>query len=352
MPKVEQFPYVISEVEETRIADTPKQQGSDGKALRSVMFQQVEVTIERSWTGGSSIGFSFEEDVPMDNGYKLIWNMKSEWDSQLNKFLPYDAGSGRQGTASDALTWVEGDKVKVALSRRDYWHKGKQESTPKGVVAFGRKVGGSDAQPSEDAPAPVAARPSASSTKTSILKGMAFNNISTVLGAAIINDHDLSMELLYMWREAVAHSLRGEEIFQEDDKAVYEWLEIYYPLVDEPKVPKEQGTLGDMLNDSSATEVEVPVTGAAAEGSLQEASGKIIQNIFNEDVVNLNDVPTTPPDEKDYMVDTKELLLEEFGLDGAAEASQWITDNVGNKSDYANEKAYWFATYLKLTNKN
>ena len=62
-----------------------------------------------------------------------------------------------------------------------------------------------------------------------------------------------------------------------------------------------------MLNDSSATEVEVPVTGAAAEGSLQEASGKILQNIFNEDVVNLDDVPTTPPDEKDYMVETKEL---------------------------------------------
>ena len=349
MPKVEQFPYVISEVEETRIADTPKQQGSDGKALRSVMFQQVEVTIERSWTGGSSIGFSFEEDVPMDNGYKLIWNMKSEWDSQLNKFLPYDAGSGRQGTASDALTWVEGDKVKVALSRRDYWHKGKQESTAKGVIAFGRKVGGSDAQPSEETSAPVAARPSASSTKTSILKGMGFNNVSTVLGAAIINDHDLAMELLPIWKEAVVHAIKGEEIFQESDVVLEGWLE---DNPDNYKVPKEQGTLGDMLNDSSATEVEVPVTGAAAEGSLQEASGKIIQNIFNEDVVNLNDVPTTPPDEKDYMVDTKELLLEEFGLDGAAEASQWITDNVGNKSDYANEKAYWFATYLKLTNKN
>ena len=348
MPKVEQFPYVISEVEETRIADTPKQQGSDGKALRSVMFQQVEVTIERSWTGGSSIGFSFEEDVPMDNGYKLIWNMKSEWDSQLNKFLPYDAGSGRQGTASDALTWVEGDKVKVALSRRDYWHKGKQESTPKGVVAFGRKVGGSDAQPSGDAPAPVAARPSASSTKTSILKGMGFNNMSAILAAGIAaKDADLEEELMPMWREALEHAVRGEEIFQTDDPEVLDWL----PLNGEV-IPKEQGTLGDMLNDSSATEVEVPVTGVAAEGSLQEASGQIIQNIFNEDVVNLNDVPTTPPDEKDYMVDTKELLLEEFGLDGAAEASQWITDNVGNKSDYANEKAYWFATYLKLTNKN
>jgi hypothetical protein len=348
MPKVEQFPYVISEVEETRIADTPKQQGNDNKALHSVMFQQVEVTIERSWTGGSSIGFSFEEDVPMDNGYKLIWNMKSEWDSQLNKFLPYDAGSGRQGTASDALTWVEGDKVKVALSRRDYWHKGKQESTPKGVIAFGRKVGGSDAQPSEDAPAPVAARPSASSTKTSILKGMGFNNISTVLGAAIINDLDIAEEFLPMWREAVEHAVRGEEVFQVDDPELLEWSKSDFII------PKEQGTLGDMLNDSSATEVEVPVTGVAAEGSLQEASGQIIQNIFNEDVVNLADVPvTTPsPELKDYMIASKELLHEEYGADGAAEASQWLADNVGMPTSFANEKAYWFAAYLKLTSKN
>ena len=348
MPKVEQFPYVISEVEETRIADTPKQQGNDNKALHSVMFQQVEVTIERSWTGGSSIGFSFEEDVPMDNGYKLIWNMKSEWDSQLNKFLPYDAGSGRQGTASDALTWVEGDKVKVALSRRDYWHKGKQESTPKGVVAFGRKVGGSDAQPSEETSAPVAARPSASSTKTSILKGMGFNNISTVLGAAIINDLDLAEEFLPMWREAVEHAVRGEEVFQVDDPELLEWSKSDFII------PKEQGTLGDMLNDSSATEVEVPVTGAAAEGSLQEASGQIIQNIFNEDVVNLADVPvTTPsPELKDYMIASKELLHEEYGADGAAEASQWLADNVGMPTSFANEKAYWFAAYLKLTSKN
>ena len=345
MPKVEQFPYVISEAEETRIADTPKQQGNDNVPLHSVTFQQVEVTIERTWTGGSSIGFSFEEDVPMDNGYKLIWNMKSEW----NRFLPYDAGAGKQGTASDALTWVEGDKVKVALSRRDYWHKAKQESTAKGVVAFGRKVGGSDAQPSEATSAPVAARPSASSTKTSILKGMGFNNISTVLGAAIINDHDLAMDLMPMWREAAEHAVRGEEVFQADDPELLAWI---------PEVPEEQdngimwaGTLGDMLNDSAAMEIEVPVTGAAAEGSLQKASGQIIQNIFNEDVINLDDVPvTTPsPEPMDYMIASKELLHEEYGADGAAEASQWLEDNVGIPSSFKNDKAYWFAAYLKLT---
>ena len=129
MPRVEQFPYEISEAEEKRIADTPKQLGNDDKPLHSIMFQQVEVTIERSWTGGNSVGFSFEEDVPMDNGYKIIWNMKSEWDEQANKPKAYKAKDGQEGTPSDALTWVEGDKVKVALSRRDYWHKTKQEST-------------------------------------------------------------------------------------------------------------------------------------------------------------------------------------------------------------------------------
>jgi hypothetical protein len=337
MPKVEQFPYVITEAEEKRIADTPKQQGNDNKALHSVMFQQVEVTIERSWTGGSSIGFSFEEDVPMDNGYKLIWNMKSEWDSQANKFLPYNAGSGREGTASDASTWVEGDKVKVALSRRDYWHKAKQESTPKGVIAFGRKVGASDAQPSEEASTPVAARPSVSSTKTSILKGMGFNNVSTVLGAAIINDHDLAMELLPIWREAVVHAIKGEEIFQEDDVVLEGWLE---DNPDNYKVPKEQGTLDDMIMASVPADIEVPVTGDVVEGSLQEASAKIIQSEVSDEIT------------KDYKVVSKELLLKEFGLDGADEASQWLDDNVSPMESFANEKAYWFTVYLKLTNKN
>ena len=150
MPKVEQFPYEITQAEETRIADTPKQLGNDDKTLHSIMFQQVEVTIERVF--GGSTGFQFQEDpYVMDNGYKVIWNMKSpEWDEQANKPKPYKAKDGQEGTPSDALTWVEGDKVKVALSRRDYWNKTKQESTPKGVVAWGVKVGSSAG--SSDAP--------------------------------------------------------------------------------------------------------------------------------------------------------------------------------------------------------
>ena len=150
MPKVEQFPYEITQAEETRIADTPKQLGNDDKTLHSIMFQQVEVTIERVF--GGSTGFQFQEDpYVMDNGYKVIWNMKSpEWDEQANKPKPYKAKDGQEGTPSDALTWVEGDKVKVALSRRDYWSKPKQESTPKGVVAWGVKVGSSAG--SSDAP--------------------------------------------------------------------------------------------------------------------------------------------------------------------------------------------------------
>ena len=150
MPKVEQFPYEITEAEETRIADTPKQLGNDDKTLHSIMFQQVEVTIEKVF--GGSTGFQFQEDTyVMDNGYKIIWNMKGEWDDQANKPKAYKAKDGQEGTPSDALTWVEGDKVKVALSRRDFWHKAKQESTPKGVVAWGVKVGSNAG--SSDAPA-------------------------------------------------------------------------------------------------------------------------------------------------------------------------------------------------------
>ena len=153
MPKVDQFPYEISEAEEKRIADTPKQLGNDDKPLHSIMFQQVEVTIEKVFDGG----FQFQEDpYVMDNGYKIIWNMKSEWDDQANKPKPYKAKDGQVGTPSDALTWVEGDRVKVALSRRDYWHRTKQESTPKGVIAWGVKVGSS--ADSSDAPAAPVAR--------------------------------------------------------------------------------------------------------------------------------------------------------------------------------------------------
>ena len=180
MPKVEQFPYEITEAEETRIADAPKQLGNDDKPLHSIMFQQVEVTIERAWTGGNSVGFSFEEDVPMDNGYKLIWNMKSEWDEQANKPKDYKAKNGQEGTPSDALTWVEGDKVKVALSRRDYWHRTKQESTPKGVVAWGVKVGSNAG--SSDAPTAGTYTVSGSQNRPAAL-GMTANMLTAIANA-------------------------------------------------------------------------------------------------------------------------------------------------------------------------
>jgi len=180
MPKVEQFPYEITQAEETRIADTPKQLGNDDKPLHSIMFQQVEVTIERTWTGGNSVGFSFEEDVPMDNGYKIIWNMKSEWDEQANKPKAYKAKDGQEGTPSDALTWVEGDKVKVALSRRDYWHRTKQESTPKGVVAWGVKVGSNAG--SSDAPAAGTYTVTGSQNRPAAL-GMTANMLTAIANA-------------------------------------------------------------------------------------------------------------------------------------------------------------------------
>jgi len=107
-----------------------------------------------------------------------------------------------------------------------------------------------------------------------------------------------------------------------------------------------------MLNAAVPKDVEVPVTGDVVEGSLQEASAKILKDIFNEEVVNLDDIPSTSPDEKDYMVETKELLLEKYGVDGSDEAAAWVADNVGSLESFANEKAFWFAAYLKLTNKN
>lgn len=141
MPRVEQFPYEISNVEKTRIDENPKQFGNDGKPLHSIMFEQVEVTIESiPWKAG----FVFKEDPDvMDNGYKISWNMFTEWDESAGKRKEYKAKKDQEGTPSDALTWGVGDTVRVALSRRDYWDKNKQQTTPKGVIAWGVKVGSS-----------------------------------------------------------------------------------------------------------------------------------------------------------------------------------------------------------------
>jgi hypothetical protein len=148
MPRVEQFPYEISKAEETRLANTPKQVGMDGEPLHSIMFEQVEVTIEAiPWKAG----FVFKEDpYVMDNGYKIAWVMKTKWDEGAGKSKPYEAEEKQKGTPSDALTWGVGDTVRVALSRRDYWDKNKQQTTPKGVIAWGVKVGSS--ADSSDAP--------------------------------------------------------------------------------------------------------------------------------------------------------------------------------------------------------
>ena len=180
MPKVEQFPYEITEAEQKRIADTPKQLGNDDKTLHTIMFQQVEVTIERVF--GGSTGFQFQEDpYVMDNGYKIIWNMKSpEWDEQANKPKPYKPKDGTEGTPSDALTWVEGDRVKVALSRRDFWHRTNQESTPKGVVAWGVKVGSNAG--SSDAPAAGTYTVTGSQNRPAAL-GMTANMLTAIANA-------------------------------------------------------------------------------------------------------------------------------------------------------------------------
>jgi len=186
MPKVEQFPYEITEAEETRIANTPKQLGNDDKPLLSIMFQQVEVTIEKVF--GGSTGFQFQEDpYVMDNGYKIIWNMKSpEWDEQANKPKPYKPKDGTEGTPSDALTWDVGDRVKVALSRRDFWHVTNKESTPKGVIAWGVKVG------SSDAPAATVAR-SYDQNRPAAL-GMTANMLTAIANAGMTEEIGVTKE--------------------------------------------------------------------------------------------------------------------------------------------------------------
>ena len=263
MPKVEQFPYEISEAEEKRIADTPKQLGNDDKPLHSIMFQQVEVTIERSWTGGNSVGFSFEEDAPMDNGYKIIWNMKSEWDEQANKPKAYKAKDGQEGTPSDALTWVEGDKVKVALSRRDYWHRTKQESTPKGVIAWGVKVGSS--ADSSDAPAAPVAR-SYDQNRPAAL-GMTANMLSAMSNAGNTEKIGVTSESAWaILKDVMICNLEGRPL----DEALEPLLSLLVPAVT---------TVTGDLTVSGTTAEESPMVQAAV-----EAGGVITEVTENEEV--------------------------------------------------------------------
>ncbi len=223
MPKVEQFPYEISEAEEKRIADTPKQLGNDDKTLHSIMFQQVEVTIEKVFDGG----FQFQEDpYVMSNGYKIIWNMKSEWDEQANKPKAYKAKDGQEGTPSDALTWVEGDKVKVALSRRDFWHVNNQESTPKGVIAWGVKVGSS--ADSSDAPAAPVAR-SYDQNRPAAL-GMTANMLSAMANAGNTEKIGVTSESAWaILKDVMICNLEGRPL----DEALEPLLSLLVPVVAE-----------------------------------------------------------------------------------------------------------------------
>ena len=242
MPRVEQFPYEISEAEETRIANTPKQLGNDDKPLHSIMFEQVEVTISRiPWDGG----FEFQEDpYVMDNGYKIVWNMKTEWDDKAGKNKPYKAKEGLEGTPSDARTWVEGDKVKVALSRRDYWHKTKQESTPKGVIAWGVKVGsGAD---SSDAPAAPVAR-SYDQNRPAAL-GMTANMLLAIENAG------KSEEILGITPEAAKAIIKDVMTSNLEGRPLDEALEPLHSLL--VPVVEEESSMVQAALDAGAEKVE------------------------------------------------------------------------------------------------
>lgn len=248
MPRVEQFPYEISEAEKTRIANTPKQLGNDDKPLLSIMFEQVELTIEAiPWDAG----FVFQEDpTVMDNGYKFVWNMKTEWDESVGKSKPYKAKKEQEGTPSDARTWLVGDKVRVALSRRDYWNKNKQETTPKGVIAWGVKVGSS--ADSSDAPTDRTYTVTGSQNRPAAL-GMTANMLHSAKLAG------MTEEIYGVTPEAAIAILRDVAIANLEGHPLDKALEPFHALLtagEEEPTEVEESPMVQAALDAGATIVE------------------------------------------------------------------------------------------------
>lgn len=152
---------------------------------KGIAFENVTATIKlavKKRDTGDVIGYKFEEDPEMEGDYERTWwGPSGPWDDEANRFLPYTGPIFQQGDLVDLKLRMTVDKNGVErhnISRI-------RNSTRKSPTETHAAASGGDYANKELA----TASPQGSQPQTSIDQrinlGMAFNNATAILAAAI-----------------------------------------------------------------------------------------------------------------------------------------------------------------------
>lgn len=176
---------------------------------RRVLFEWVNGTISRTFDK-FGYGIAFSED----NASK-IWKLRGSWSDDIGGFKPYTGEKFSQG-----------DYVSVQLKHEIYIDKNGQEKENFLVHTYKGDDGNEAwAIKKSDAPAPVSqptptqpVQNSGSTVDERIAKGMAFNNMTTLLSSGLIGKHfgdEVEKQWLAETIDVLETAKLGEEIFQD-----------------------------------------------------------------------------------------------------------------------------------------
>lgn len=306
MPIISEYPFKTDPSK--RHISEERAIGKDQTAtLHKATFMPVTLQIE-SKKDKFGLGFTFDRG-PRDGNYNAIWSLEESWNNKTNSFSLAQWVVNAEKSGDDNLnpfSWDAGDIVEVKLQRDDYVKKTDGQIKAKYVIVGAKRLppdtpvddpwlnapgeqGGDSTPKGQAAPTP---RGNSGDLDARILKNSAFNNISHLVAAKTISN-----ELLHVWTEALHHAMQGEPLFQDDD---VEFQRYKNEVISPPEVPQEQ----------TAMDFDAPPL--------------------------------------DYQLESKALMKEYFGEDGASDAAVWLNEKVGSVADSDNEKAYWFKVYALL----
>ena len=268
-------------------------------------FNPIVVEIEEKKTN-YGLGFVFKRG-PKDNRWNAIWNLEQRY---LNgSWVDVDKWVKNKKSEDPDINpthWEAGDILRVRL-KRDDWVTKNGEAKRKYVITEAKRLppdtpvddpwlkapgeeGGDSTPKAQPAPTP---RGNSGDLDARILKNSAWNNLTAMLAAEQIETH----KFYALWEEQLHHAMQGEPLFQDDD---VEFQLYKNKFISPPEVPQEQAAM---------------------------------------------DLDTPP---LDYQLESKALMKQYFGEDGASDAAVWLSENVGSVNDSENEKSYWFKVYAML----
>jgi hypothetical protein len=307
MPIISEYPFEIDPSK--RHISEERAIGKDQTAtLHKATFMPVILQIE-SKKDRFALGFTFDRG-PLDGSYNAIWGLEEKWDNKTNSFglakWVVDAKASGDDNRNP-FSWDAGDIVEVKLQRDDYVKKTDGQIKAKYVIVGAKRLPpdtpvddpwlkapgekGEDSTPK--APTVSAPRGNSGDLDARILKNSAWNNLTAMLAAEQLESH----KFYRLWEEQLHHAMQGEPLFQDDD---VEFQLYKNKVISPPEVPQEQ----------TAMDFDAPPL--------------------------------------DYQLESKALMKEYFGEDGASDAAVWLSENVGSVNDSENEKSYWFKVYAML----